>query len=318
MSCLSVFFRLRASSPGMPGLVGLLMLTLLLQLPSAARAEDSATLRKIRDTGVIVLGFRPESPPFAYLDAGLKPVGYSMDLCHRVVEAVKAHLSQPDLEVKLVVVNSATRLPMVANGSVDIECGITTNTLERQKTQAFSVTTFVAESRLLSKRSSAVRSLDELRGEPVASTMATTSIQYLHHANQTRQLDMKILVAQDDKEAFRMLQSGRALAYAMDDVLLRTLRAGSSQPADFVISQEAFSVEPYALGLPLGDAVFKQLVDSVLIGLYQRGEIDAIYDRWFQSPFPPKGINLKLPMSAAFKRVVQKPTDSADSQRYRD
>lgn len=312
-----VFFR-STSTPASTRYLGRVGVLMLLLLSTVTHAEDSATLRKIRDTGVIVLGFRPESPPFAYLDAGLKPVGYSMDLCYRVVEAVKARLRQPDLEVKRVVVNSATRLPMVANGSVDLECGITTNTLERQKTQAFSITTFVAESRLLSKRSIAVRSFEALRGEPVVSTMATTSIQYLHQANQIRQLDMKILVAQDDKEAFRMLQSGRALAYAMDDVLLRTLRAGSSNPADFVISDEAFSVEPYALGLPFGDAVFKHLVDSVLTGLYQRGEIKAIYQRWFQSPIPPKGINLQLPMSAALQRVVQQPTDSADPQRYKD
>lgn len=278
---------------------------------------ESPTLRKVRDTGVIVLGHRLSSLPFSYLDAKLKPVGYSMDLCWRVVDQVRKRLDLPDLEVKLIAVTSATRMPLVANGTVDLECGVTTNTAERQRNQAFSITTFLAESRLLSRREEGVRTLDDLRGKPVVSTIATTSIQYLHHVNQSRKLDMKILVGLDDGDAFRHVQTGRAVAFAMDDVLLRSLLAGSPQSSEYVISDEAYSVEPYAIGLPRDDAPFKALVDGVLTDLYRRGEILTIYQRWFQSPVPPKGLNLQQPMSEAFKRVIAKPTDSPDPAHYR-
>ena len=278
---------------------------------------DSPTLRKVRDTGVIVLGHRLSSLPFSYLDAKLKPVGYSMDLCWRVVDQVRKRLDLPDLEVKLIAVTSATRMPLVANGTVDLECGVTTNTAERQRNQAFSITTFLAESRLLSRREEGVRTLDDLRGKPVVSTIATTSIQYLHHVNQSRKLDMKILVGLGDGDAFRHVQTGRAVAFAMDDVLLRSLLAGSPQSSEYVISDEAYSVEPYAIGLPRDDGPFKALVDGVLTDLYRRGEIFTIYQRWFQSPVPPKGLNLQQPMSEAFKRVIAKPTDSPDPAHYR-
>ncbi|WP_422042493.1 amino acid ABC transporter substrate-binding protein [Roseateles sp.] len=295
------------------------------QLPSLAPAAgqassslgDSATLRKIQDTGVLVLGHRVASAPFSYLNAQLKPIGYSVDICQQIVQAVRQLLGLPELELKMVAVTSATRMPMVANGSIDLECGITTNTLERQKTQAFSLTTFVAETRLLSKRASAVRTLADLRGKPVASTIATTSIQFLHQANLNQGLGLKILVGQDDRDAFRLLETDRAAAYAMDDVLLRMLLLGAKQPGDYQISEEAFSVEPYAIGLPAGDPVFKALVDQVIGALYRSGEIQSIYRKWFLSPIPPKGQNLQLPMSEAFKRVIAKPSDSAEARHYR-
>ncbi|MCV2371000.1 amino acid ABC transporter substrate-binding protein [Roseateles oligotrophus] len=274
-------------------------------------------MRKIRDTGVIVLGHRVDSAPFSYLDAKLRPIGYSVDICQHIIQAIKARLENPDLELKLVAVTSATRMPLVANGSVDLECGVTTNTLERQRTQAFSLTTFVAETKLLSKRATGVHSLADLRGKPVASTIATTSIQFLHQANLNDQLGLKILVGQDDRDAFRLLQSDRALAYAMDDVLLRMLLLSVGKPDEYVISEQAFTLEPYAIGLPRGDAGFKALVDGVIAGLYQRGEIQALYRKWFQSAIPPRGQSLQLPMSEAFKRVIAKPTDSADPQQYR-
>ncbi|MEJ6004162.1 amino acid ABC transporter substrate-binding protein [Paucibacter sp. AS339] len=279
--------------------------------------SESATLRKILDTGVLVMGHRVASAPFSYLNAQLKPIGYSVDICQQVIEAVKRRLAMPELELKMLAVTSATRMPLVANGSVDLECGITTNTPERQKTQAFSLTTFVAETRLLSKRASGLRTLADLRGKPVASTIATTSIQFLHQANLSEGLNMKILVGQDDRDAFRLLETDRALAYAMDDVLLRMSLLGAARPGDYQISEEAFSVEPYAIGLPAGDPVFKALVDGVIADLYRQGEIQAIYRKWFQSPIPPKGQNLQLPMSEAFKRVIAKPIDSADPGHYR-
>ena len=284
--------------------------------PASAPAESTA-LRKIRDTGVIVLGHRVASVPFSYLDGKLRPVGYSMDLCHRVVDAVRMRLALPDLEIKLVAVSSATRMPLVANGTIDLECGVTTNTAERQKTQAFSVTTFVAASRLLAKKESEIRTLDDLRGKTVASTIATTSIRYLNSVNEARRLDMKIVAGQDDIDAFQMVQADRAVAFAMDDVLLRSLIAASANPGDYSVSEEALSVEPYGIGLPRDDASFKQLVDGVLVDLYRSGEIHTIYRKWFQSPIPPKGINLQLPMSEPLKRAILHPTDAPDPLVYR-
>lgn len=298
-------------------LAGPALLALLAAPAIAAPLADSAVLRKVRDTGVIVLGHRVASVPFSYLDAKLRPVGYSMDLCHRVVDAVRQRLGLADLEVKLVTVTSATRMPLVANGSVDLECGVTTNTAERQKTQAFSVTTFVAASRLLAKKENEVRTLDDLRGQPVASTIATTSFRYLNSVNDARRLDMKILAGQDDIDAFQMVQAGRAVAFAMDDVLLKSLLANAPNPGDYSISDEALSVEPYGIGLPRDDAGFKQLVDGVLSELFRSGEIQAVYRKWFQSPIPPKGINLQLPMSDALKRAIAQPTDSPDPLTYR-
>nr|WP_316641162.1 transporter substrate-binding domain-containing protein [uncultured Roseateles sp.] len=301
-----------------PRLLACLLICLMLQMPAAwAQGAESPTLRKLRDTGVLALGFRVASPPFSYLDAKRAPVGYSIDLCRHIIEAVKKRLDMPELEIKLVPVTSATRMPMVANGTVDLECGITTNTIERQRTQAFSLTTFVAESRLLSKRVSGIRGIDDLRGQPVSSTIATTSIQFLHHLNQSRSLDMKILAGLDDRDAFRMVQTDRAVAYAMDDVLLRVALAGIANADEYVISDAAYSVEPYAIGLPRDDPQFKQLADGVLAELYRSGEILAIYRRWFLAPIPPKGVNLQLPLSEAFRRVIQQPTDSPDPQHYR-
>jgi glutamate/aspartate transport system substrate-binding protein len=280
-------------------------------------ANDSAVLRKIRDTGLVTVGHRLTSVPFSYLDAKLRPVGYSMDLCQRIVEAIRTRLDLRDLEVKMVTVTSATRMPLVANGSVDLECGVTTNTVERQKTQAFSVTTFVAASRLLAKKESEIRTVEDLRGKVVASTIATTSIRYLTNANEARKLDMRIVAGQDDTDAFQMVLNDRAVAFAMDDVLLRSFQASAPNPGDYSISEEALSVEPYGIGLPKDDPVFKQLVDGVLVDLYRSGEIHAIYRKWFQLPIPPKGINLQLPMSEALKRAIAQPTDDPDPARYR-
>lgn len=301
--------------PRLPARPVLLVLLAALLLPGAALATD--TLRRIRDAGVIVMGYRANSAPFSYLDARLRPIGYSIDLCEHVIEAVRRRLDLPDLETKRIAVSSATRLPLVANGTLDLECGVTTHTAERAKTQSFSLTTFIAESKLLSRRAEPVQGLDDLRGQPVVSTLGTTSILFLDAVNQRRRLEMRILLGQDDQEAFRMLQSGRALAYAMDDVLLRSLVAQSGRPDEFVIAAVPLTVEPYAIGLPAADPEFKQLVDGVLAGLFRSGEIQAIYRRWFQTALPGSGINLQLPMSEALKRAIAKPTDSPDPEHYR-
>ena len=285
---------------------------------SPAPAADGPTLTRIRDTGVIVLGYRPASLPFSYLDAQLRPTGYTVELCERIVTAVRDRLQLPDLEVRRVEVASATRMPLVINGTLDLECGITTHTAERARSQAFSLTIFVAETRLMTRGGERVRSLFDLRGLPVASTIGTTSIQHLAKVNEQQGLGIRILGGLDDPEGFQMLKSGRASAFLMDDVLLRALVAQQGPGADdYRISDQSLTVEPYAIGLRKGDPQFKALVDEVLAGLYRSGEIHAIYRRWFESPLPPSGLNLKLPMSAAFRRVIANPTDSPDPERYR-
>ena len=284
----------------------------------SALAADGPTLTRIRDTGVIVLGYRPASLPFSYLDAQLRPTGYTVELCERIVTAVRDRLQLPDVEVRRVEVASATRMPLVINGTLDLECGITTHTAERARSQAFSLTIFVAETRLMTRGGERVRSLFDLRGLPVASTIGTTSIQHLAKVNEQKGLGIRILGGLDDPEGFQMLKSGRASAFLMDDVLLRALVAQQGPGADdYRISDQALTVEPYAIGLRKGDPQFKALVDEVLAGLYRSGEIHAIYRRWFESPLPPSGLNLKLPMSAAFRRVIANPTDSPDPERYR-
>ena len=283
----------------------------------APAVAASPTLRKIEAAGVISIGYRDSSVPFSYLDARQRPIGYSMDICSRVVEAVRQRLGLRHLERRLVPVNSATRIPMVANGTVDLECGVTTNTLERQRQVAFSLTTFVAASRLASRRAEPVMKVEDLRERRVTSTVGTTSLRHLQELY-NRGLPMHIVAARDDPDAFRLLESGRVAAYAMDDVLLHGTIASSARPGDYVVSDEALSVEPYAIVLPRDDPAFKRLVDNTIVTLFRNGEIHRLYERWFLAPIAPQGIRLGMPMSAAMKRVIDEPTDAADPARYRD
>ena len=282
----------------------------------AAGAAESATLRKIRESGVITLGYREAEFPFSYLDQGQRPVGYTMDICDRIVNAVKQRLNMPDLERRYVQVESPTRIPLVSNGTVDLECGVTTNTVEREREVAFTITTFVAESRLVSKKSSPVMRLEDMRGKVVTSTVGTTSLTHLQELYSTKGLDMTILAAQDDPEAFRLVVTDRAAAYAMDDALLRGTVASQPDPGDYVISSERLSVEPYGIMLTKGDPEFKRLADQVIIGLFSSGDIFKLYRKWFQSPIPPKGVNLAFPIFPSMQRLVAHPTDSPDPASY--
>lgn len=282
---------------------------------SQVTAQESSTLKKIRETGVIVVGHRIGSMPFSYLDDKLKPIGYSIDLCQRVIDSIATILKR-SLMVKQIAVTPATRIPLVVNGTVDLECGVTTNTLERQKVESFTVTIFVAQGRLLAKKSSNIQSLNDLRGKTAVSTAATTNIQHLNEVNANQRLGIKVLVGKDDAESFQMVETDRAVAYAMDDVLLYSLVANTQNQANYLISKEPMSVEPYGIALTRHDPEFKKLVDSALVSIFKSGEIHTIYRKWFQSPIPPKGVNLQMPMSAALVRAIEKPTDSGDPAHY--
>jgi glutamate/aspartate transport system substrate-binding protein len=282
-----------------------------------AAAQDSGTLKKIKDTGTITLGHRDTSIPFSYYDDKQRVVGYAMDLCMRIVDAVKAELKLAKLDVKLNPVTSATRIPLMANGTIDLECGSTTNNLERQKQVAFTITHFVTANRYVAKKASKINKLADLKGKTVVSTSGTTNIKWLTEENQKQNLGMNIVAAKDHAEAFLMVDTGRALAFFMDDILLYGLVANSKSPGDWVIGSEAYTIEPYGIMLRRDDPAFKKVVDNAMIQTYKSGAISGIYDKWFLKPVPPKGINLNVPMSAEFKKVVANPTDSGDPAVYK-
>jgi glutamate/aspartate transport system substrate-binding protein len=282
----------------------------------AVAQELTGTLKKIKDSGSITLGHRESSVPFSYYDDRQQVVGYAMDLCGRIVDAVKKELKVDKLDVKLNPVTSATRIPLMANGTIDLECGSTTNNLERQRQVSFTITHFVTANRFVSKKTANLKTVDDLKGKTVVSTSGTTNIKQATEINAQKNLGMNILTAKDHAEAFLMVETDRAAAFFMDDILLYSLVAGSKAPADYTISPDALSVEPYGIMLRRDDPAFKKVVDGAMTALYKGGEITAIYDKWFLKPIPPKNINLNVPMSAAFKKVIANPTDSGDPAVY--
>jgi glutamate/aspartate transport system substrate-binding protein len=284
-------------------------------VPAPAQ-ELTGTLKKIKDTGAITLAHRESSVPFSYYDDKQQVVGYAMDLCYRIVEAVKSELKLDKLEVRLNPVTSATRIPLIANGTVDLECGSTTNNLERQKQVWFTITHFVTANRFVSKKAANLKTVEDLRGKTVVSTSGTTNIKQITEISAQKGLNLNILAAKDHAEAFLMVETGRAAAFVMDDILLYSLVAASKSPQDYVISSDALSVEPYGIMLRRGDEAFKKVVDQAMIATYKSGTINDIYNKWFLAPIPPKGINLNVPMSESFKKVIASPTDSGDPAVY--
>jgi len=285
-------------------------------IAGAAQAQQSGTLKKIKDTGMITLGVRDSSIPFSYLDDKQSYQGYSIDLCMKIVSAVQKQLGLSSLNVRMNPVTSATRIPLMANGTVDLECGSTTNNLERQKQVAFAPTTFVTANRLLAKKSSNIKSLDDMKGKTIVSTSGTSNLKQITTLNAERNLGMNVMTAKDHAEGFLMVETGRAVAFAMDDVLLASLAASSKAPNDYLITQEALSTEPYGIMLRRDDPEFKKVVDAAITNVFKSGEINRIYNKWFLSPIPPKGVNLNMPMSPALKAVIAHPTDSGDPAAY--
>jgi glutamate/aspartate transport system substrate-binding protein len=276
----------------------------------------TGTLAKIKDAGAITLGHRESSVPFSYYDDNQKVIGYAMDLCYGIVDAVKTNLKLDKLEVKLNPVTSATRIPLIANGTVDLECGSTTNNLDREKQVAFTITHFVTANRFVSKKSANLKTVDDLKGKTIVSTAGTTNIKQITEISAQKNLNLNIIAAKDHAEAFLMVETDRAAAFVMDDILLYSLVAASKSPGDYVISVDALSVEPYGIMLRRDDAPFKSVVDAAMTATYKSGAINGIYEKWFLKPIPPRGINLNVPMSASFKKVVASPTDTGDPAWY--
>ena len=289
---------------------------LALAFAHAAEAQEG-TLKKIKDSGSITIGHRDASIPFSYYDDKQQPVGYAIDLCLRIVDAIKTELKLPKLDVKYQLVTSANRIPLMGNGTIDLECGSTTNNLERQKQVGFTITHFVTANRWVAKKSANLRTLQDLKGKTVVSTAGTTNIKGITDINTAQNLGLNIISANGHPEAFQMVETGRAAAFVMDDILLYSLTAQSRNPADYAISTEATSVEPYGIMLRKDDPAFKKVVDAAMTGLYKSGQINGIYEKWFLKPIPPRNINLNIPMGDQFKKVVANPTDSGDPAAYK-
>src|SRR5712664_3202421 len=269
-------------------------------------AAQEGTLKKIKDSGSITIGHRDASIPFSYYDDKQQPVGYAIDLCMRIVEGVKSELKMPNLKVNYQLVTSANRIPLMANGTIDLECGSTTNNLERQKQVWFTITHFVTANRWVAKKASNLKALPDLKGKTIVSTAGTTNIKQITEINAQQNLGMSIISANGHPEAF-----------VMDDILLYSLAAQSRSPRDYAISEVALSVEPYGIMLRKDDAAFKKVVDAAMVDTYKSGAIDGIYDKWFLKPVPPKGLNLSVPISEAVRKVIANPTDSGDPAAYK-
>src|ERR1700682_6433522 len=277
---------------------------------------QEGTLKKIKDSGSITIGHRDASIPFSYYDDKQQVVGYAVELCRRIVDAVKTELKMPKLEVKYQLVTSANRIPLMANGTIDLECGSTTNNLERQKQVWFTNTHFVTANRWVAKKSSNIKTLNDLKGKTIVSTAGTTNIKQITEINAAQNLGMNIISANGHPEAFQMVETGRGAAFVMDDILLYSLAAQSRSPADYEISAVALSIEPYGIMVRKDDAAFKKIADDSTANTYKSGAINAIYDKWFLKAIPPRGLNLNVPMSAPLQKALANPTGSGDPKDY--
>nr|WP_086113687.1 amino acid ABC transporter substrate-binding protein [Xenorhabdus beddingii] len=290
----------------------LMLSMMLLSAVGAAHAEELAgTLKKIKDNGIIVVGHRESSVPFSYYDNQQNVVGYSQDYSNLIVNAVKKKLDMPNLQVKLIPITSQNRIPLLQNGTFDFECGSTTNNHERQKQAAFSNTIFSVGTRLLAKKDSNIKGFDDLAGKNVVVTSGTTSEILLNKLNDEKQMKMRIISAKDHGDSFRTLESGRAVAFMMDDALLAGERAKAKKPDQWIIVGKPQSEEAYGCMLRKDDPQFKKLIDEVIVKVQTSGEAEKMFDRWFKEPIPPKNLNLNFSMSDEMRALFKSPNDKA-------
>lgn len=292
-------------------------LFLLLALPTAMLMwpvwGHADTLKKITDSGSITLGYRESSIPFSYLDAPGRPIGFGVEVANKVVEAVRQSSSKKEIKLVYQAVTSQNRLSLVANGTVDLECGSTTNNAARAKEVSFAVNYFYAGSRLLVKKTAHIKGLADLAGKTVATTTGTTTFGQLRKVSFEKNLNLSVVPAKDHADGFLLLESGRAMAFAMDDILLAGLLLNAKNPADYEIVGEPLQVEAYACMLRKGDPAFKKLVDDTLLGMMKSGEFDKLYNKWFTMPIPPRARSLALPMSQRLRENLKSPSDQPAS-----
>jgi len=279
-----------------------------LAAPAAAQ-QLTGTLKKIKETGSITVGYRESSIPFSYLDDKQQPIGYAMDLCMKIVAAVKADLKMPGLKVQLQPVTSSNRIPLMQNGTIDLECGSTTNSVERQKQVSFGPTYFVINVTAAVKKNSKIKSLADLNGKTISTTSGTTSVPLLKKYQKTQNIEVKEIYGKDHAESFLLVADDRAAAFVMDDILLAGQIANSRNPSAYRIIPESLRQEPYSMMLRKDDPEFKALVDKTIGGVMKSGEIDKIYAKWFTSAIPPKNINMNFPETPAIKEAFKNPND---------
>lgn len=270
------------------------------------------TLQKIKETGAITLGYRESSVPFSFLNSQQKPVGISMDLCSAIVAKVKSQLNLPKLEIKQIAVNSSNRIPLVVNGTVDIECGGTANNAARQEQVGFSVTTFVSQPMWLVRTDAKIATPADLKGKTVVVTQGSNAVSFARKFNEEKKLNITVIQAKDHGESMLTLGSGRAAAWLEDDILLAGEKANSRDSATFSLIPSGMENIYYGLMLRKGDTQFKALVDGVLSDLMKSGEFDKLYKKWYESPIPPRNTNLAFPMPERLKERVKAPSDKID------
>ncbi|MGI4778629.1 MAG: transporter substrate-binding domain-containing protein [Janthinobacterium lividum] len=278
-------------------------------LLAASGVQAADTLAKVAASNKITMAYRESSVPFSYLDGPSKPIGFSVDLSNAIVAEVKRKLGKPNLEVNWMAVTSQNRIPLLSNGTVDVECGSTTNNSARGKDVSFAINHFYTGTRLLVKKTANVKDFADLKGKKVAITTGTTNMLVVRKYNEDRKLDIDILAAKDHADALLLVESDRASAFAMDDILLYGLRSNSKNPAELEVVGEALQVEPYACMLPKDDPQFKALVDGVIVGLMKSGEFEKLYNKWFLGPIPPKNLPVGLPLSDELRQNIKTPSD---------
>jgi glutamate/aspartate transport system substrate-binding protein len=278
-------------------------------LMTAGPVAHAQTLDKVKASGSIAVAYRESSIPFSYLDDKAQPTGFGWEICSRIVDEVKKATGRADLKVTTQAVTSANRIPLLVNGTIDIECGSTTNNSDRAKQVAFATNYFYTGTRLLVKAGSPIMSVADLKGRKVVSTTGTTNFRIMRALNDERKIGFELIGAKDHAESQLVVASGRADAFAMDDILLYGLAASSANPREWTVVGESIQVEPYAIMLRKDDPTFKTLVDGVLARLMDSGEFEKMYMRWFQSPIPPKGVNLNAPMPKELRDNLKAKSD---------
>ncbi|QIO05152.1 amino acid ABC transporter substrate-binding protein [Acinetobacter shaoyimingii] len=273
------------------------------------QTQAADTIAKIKKSGKVVIGYRESSDPISYIVGG-KPMGYAIDICNNFANTLKKDLKLPNLKVEYKAVTSSTRIPEMLAGNIDMECGTTTNSIQRQEQVNFSTNYFATEVRMVVKATSPIKSLADLNGKAVVTTQGTTSDKYIKMGEKGEKINVNNVYGKDHSDSFAMVASGRAAAFVMDDNILAGLVAKSSKPKDFKIVGPILSSEPYGIMLPKGDAAYKAIADKVVNEMWKNGQIAALYKKWFLSPIPPKNINLNMPMSVSYKKLQASPNDA--------
>lgn len=285
----------------------LLTLTVLALAAGTVFAQATDTLAKIKDRGTVNLGVR-DSSGLAFTVGGGKYVGFHTEMAERIIDDLGKSLGKP-LKVNYQVITSQNRIPLIQNGTIDFECGSTTNNLARQKDVDFAFTTYVEEVRMAVKANSGIKGITDLKGKTVATTTGTTSVQTLRKNKRAEGLDFKEVTGKDHADSFLLLEAGRADAFVMDGSILAANIARAKNPKDFAIVGETLSVEPIACMLPKGDAKLKKAIDDSIVRQIKDGSLAKLYDRWFMQPIPPNNVKVGLPLSEATKEAWANPND---------